>query len=209
MDQAGRDLGRQMPAQPGGGLGERAAIARLRDRRAAAGPAIDRAAEKSCRATERVEADFLWGDGMQGRQALDQPAAQYRADLRAGGNVRRHDVADHDPGAVFEDLERRAQHRRVGAEPQRPRRQRIGSPQRRQNPVFARHVVGAARQLAGRRAAQHRRPAVDFDQIVEIAEAPGKLPRRIGAQGRAARRQPISQRRPVLSDRIRGRSESG
>ena len=61
-------------------------------------------------------------------------------------------------------------------QPARHERQRIGQPA--QDAELARHVVGAGWKLAERRSAQHGRPAVEMDQVVEVRQAAGELPRR-------------------------------
>ena len=59
-------------------------------------------------------------------------------------------------------------------------RQQKGAPETAQDSMLAFHIVGAGRDVAHRRAAQHHRRTVQLDEIVEIAEAAGKLTRRIG-----------------------------
>ena len=115
---------------------------------------------------------------MDRRQRLQQHLRQPRADLRPAGQFGRQVLADHQAGPVLDDLELRADDRWVGAQEQPARHERQRIRQAAQDAELARHVVGAGRQLAERRAAQHGRPAVEMDQIIQVGEPAGELARR-------------------------------
>ena len=87
----------------------------------------------------------------------------------------------------------------------RHERQRIG--QARQDAEFARHVVSAGRQFTHRRTAQHRRLAVEMDQVVEVRQPAGELARRrIAIQPQPMRRQMRRQRIPIQRHALPGRA---
>ena len=207
MKQRRRPFPGHAAAQPCGGFRKPRRMHQIGHRGPTADPAFEGSAWKPRRTTERFEADLRRIDGVQGGKALDQQPAQRRAGSRAAHQARRQSAADDQPGAVFDDLKRRAEDARLGAIEQGAGRQRVSPPQRGKNAVLARHVVGPARQRTAGRPAQNSRPAIDRNQIVEIAEAAGELPRRLRTEPRAAPGQVATQRSPVLRDRFRFRSE--
>ena len=86
--------------------------------------------------------------------------------------------ADHQPRPIFDDLKALADDRRIIAQmqPARDERQRVRQP--RQNAELARHVVGPGGQFPHRRPAQHGRLAIEVNEVVEVGQPPGELPRR-------------------------------
>ena len=139
---------------------------------------------------------------MDRRQRLEQHLRQPGADFRAAGQFGRDVLADHQAGPIFDDLELRADDTGVRAQeqPARHERQRIGQPA--QDAELARHVVGAGGKFAERRPAQHGRPAVEMDQVVQVRQSAGELPRRrIAVESQAVCRPGTRARHPNRAER--------
>jgi hypothetical protein len=91
--------------------------------------------------------------------------------------VQRQLSAQDDSFAIFKNLKGCAEHSAVFAKEQASGRQRVSLPQGRESTVFAGHIVGSGRQWPTRRPSQNRRTSVDLDQVIEITEHSGELPR--------------------------------
>ena len=99
------------------------------------------------------------------------------------GEVVREGCADDSALAVFEDLERHAEHVRIGAEVDAARRDGEGVGKDGEDAVLARHVVRAGRQRAGWRTAEDGGGAGQVDERVDVGEAAGEaIRRRVGVE---------------------------
>ncbi|MOA13849.1 hypothetical protein D3C78_1339150 [compost metagenome] len=116
------------------------------------------------------------------------------------GRFQRAETAamQHQPGTEFHQQEGCAGDLRVFAQVMAAGGERQFLPQPRKNPVFPGHVVGAGRQRAIRRTAQHHPGVVDPHQEVEIGQAADELARRrVRVQHQAVAGQIGGDARPV------------
>ena len=145
---------------------------------AAFAPAGHRARQEPLGPAEIVQTDRGGIDRVDRGDGFQQHLRQPRAEARTRRQFRRNGFPDDQARPVFEDLEPLAADRRIIAQMQAARHERQRVRQARQDAVLARHVVGAGGQLAHRRAAQHGGFAVQVNQIIEVREPAGELPRR-------------------------------
>ena len=119
-------------------------------------------------------------------------------------------LADHQAGAIFQNLEALADDGGVVAQQHAARHERQGVGQARQDTVLARHVVAAGRQVAHWRAAQHIRLSPEMDEVIEVGESAGELARRrIGVERQAARGEERAHGVPGERDALLGRTQIG
>jgi hypothetical protein len=112
--------------------------------------------------------------------------------------VQRQLSAHDDSLAIFKNLKWCAEHSAVFAKEQASGRQRVSLLQGRENTVFAGHIIGPGRQRPARRPSQDRPTSVDLDQVIEITEPSGELPRLRFPEFDAKPREIAGERSPIL-----------
>ncbi len=146
--------------------------------RVAPGPALDLPRDVALRAAQFLEPGQAPVQAVELREHVHEGELLRAHERGRRRKFRRIIAAQDDAADALDHVERRADHRLVGAEMQRPRRLGEMPGERRQHAELAIHVVAGLRPRAGRWPPQHHLPVAGNQQVAQVGEARRKLPHR-------------------------------